>query len=617
MAIYKAPEVTIEETPKINKEFVAHAKKHGKKESEIKNAIAKAWRDEREKRYRVGSDYAHSKDISDAVITAGACAILGIPTPIGIGLVATNLAATAAMDYQNYKKHGRAWKTEEFDNPDVDNYALNEAVGDLPGYDREDLQVVKKIKESVLYRKWKREKDELGLTEEEQMNLLIEACKNARKLKKKTKKKSNLPIAAYKKGKDGKAHLKGPKNGSKKVNDELDPSLEESTYSSAYMEDVTIDERINDLIMDQIVTEDYAFPQAKGYADKPQLSLKPGFIKPEKIPGYDAVIREYFDITDNNTRVILVAVDEEDQTEVLHSLTNKLYDTIVDKSAEVDYGDIPKSQGDIDAVPNMEKVEASVDLLQQIMIQYKQDTAPVDEIKTAIENVRMRRDIFKRGFMSGVQLVVFTYNTIVLAIVAATSFLIAGCIDFIKSPDGATFQASIDKIGYAKSKNHLLFNNLRDFNAICKDKSLDNALNDVIRTTGKRLIGTASLAGFGVAAAVIVVLLNILPILRELTYFFFYTRTRISDWFNMQADLLELSAENVRVNNIDTQGDRKTVIKRQMALADRFRSVADFFMVDAKKSEQAAQGEIRVEKKKYQADEVMDKVPDSAASALF
>lgn len=523
-------------------------------------------------------------------------------------------APEVAIDYQNYKKHGKPWKTEEFDNPDVDNYALNEAIGDLPGYDREDLQVIKKIKESVLYRRWKREKDELGLTEEEQMNLLIEACKNARKLKKKTKKKSNLPIAAYKKGKDGKAHLKGK---SKKVNDELDDSLEESTYSSAYMEDVTIDERINDLIMDQIVTEDYAFPQAKGYADKPQLSLKPGFIKPEKIPGYDAVIREYFDITDNNTRVILVAVDEEDQTEVLHSLTNKLYDTIVDKSAEVDYGDIPKSQGDIDAVPNMEKVEASVDLLQQIMIQYKQDTAPVDEIKTAIENVRMRKDIFKRGFMSGVQLVVFTYNTIVLAIVAATSFLIAGCIDFIKSPDGATFQASIDKIGYAKSKNHLLFNNLRDFNAICKDKSLDNALNDVIRTTGKQLIGTASLASFGVAAAVIIVLLNILPILRELTYFFFYTRTRISDWFNMQADLLELSAENIRVNNIDTQGDRKTVIKRQMALADRFRSVADFFMVDAKKSEQAAQGEIRVEKKKYQADEVMDKVPDSAASALF
>ena len=617
MAIYKAPKVTIEESPKIDKNskeykrFIDHAKTHGKSQKEADNALTRAWNNTREDRYRTGSV---GKDLVAAGIYGAACGLLGISTVPMLAAGAVWWTGQGVMDVQNKQLHGKRFKNEEFDNPDIDNYALNEAIGDLPGYDREDLQVVKKIKESVLYRRWKREKDELGLTEEEQMNLLIEACKNARKLKKKTKKKSNLPIAAYKKGKDGKVKLKG---NLKKVNDELDPSLEESTYSSAYMEDITIDERINDFIMDQIVTEDYAFPQAKGYADKPQLSLKPGFIKPEKIPGYDAVIREFFDITDNNTRVILVAVDEEDQTEVLHSLTNKLYDTIVDKSAEVDYGDIPKSQGDIDAVPNMEKVEASVDLLQQIMIQYKQDTAPVDEIKTAIENVRMRKDIFKRGFMSGVQLVVFTYNTIVLAIVAATSFLIAGCIDFIKSPDGATFQASIDKIGYAKSKNHLLFNNLRDFNAICKDKSLDNALNDVIRTTGKQLIGTASLASFGVAAAVIIVLLNILPILRELTYFFFYTRTRISDWFNMQADLLELSAENIRVNNIDTQGDRKTVIKRQMALADRFRSVADFFMVDAKKSEQAAQGEIRVEKKKYQADEVMDKVPDSAASALF
>lgn len=433
------------------------------------------------------------------------------------------------------------------------------------------------------------------------------------KASKKTKSKSKS------KDKDDDSDSKGKDKDDDSSSDDL--KIEHfDFYSSNYKEKVPIEvlvEQEFDIYFAKQYEPKVAIPKKKGYLEATKLRLRPDFVYPEKSPIFNKVVKEFFDISDHNTRKIMVSVDEEDQNLVLHSLTDRLYDVIVNKASTIDYGPIPETKGDFEAMPNYNNLRECVKLLHNILVEYKQDTTPVDEIDIAIDNLVNRKDMFRKCYMSNVEFGIFTYQTIAMATVASTSLMISSAIEFIKNPQSETYQASIDKVGYNKAKNNILFNNLTRFNTICKDKSFDRALDNIIRETGKNFLGMSTMAGMGVAALVAIVLFNILPILRECTYFFYYTRTRISDYFNIQADLLDMNIENIKTNNVETQGNRKDVIRRQEIIRDRFRQVADFFMVESKKAEIATHNELKNNEKKLRADEVMDDVPDSTKSALF
>ena len=53
---------------------------------------------------------------------------------------------------------------------------------------------------------------------------------------------------------------------------------------------------------------------------------------------YESIIQENFDIQDTITRKTLLTIDEADQTKVLDSLTSKLYQSIMDKVDDIDFG---------------------------------------------------------------------------------------------------------------------------------------------------------------------------------------------------------------------------------------------------------------------------------------
>ena len=59
---------------------------------------------------------------------------------------------------------------------------------------------------------------------------------------------------------------------------------------------------------------------------------------------------QHLDIGDNTTRKAVMYMNEADQASVLASLTAKLYDKIVTKVDDIDYGDIPNSKGDINRI---------------------------------------------------------------------------------------------------------------------------------------------------------------------------------------------------------------------------------------------------------------------------
>lgn len=337
-----------------------------------------------------------------------------------------------------------------------------------------------------------------------------------------------------------------------------------------------------------------------------------------RYPEFVSAMNEYFDITDDETRRVLLSVNEADQSQVLVALTSKLYDNIVERVDDIDYGDIPATKGDITLLPNFTKLINCLDIIEKILIEFKQDTDSVIIIQRAIENIQSRKDLFEKAYKFNIELPIITYSTMTLAVISATSLLISSCIEFIKTPAEQTFNVTIDKVGLARSKQHMLFTNLKKFNNSCQKGEFDKAMNFITDSKIKKIGEAAISATVGSIIGGATVILLILPILRELIFLFYYIRVRTSEYFDIQADLLQMNAYNIEYNETMDTEKKKKIAGKQFKIADMFRKIANKLSITTKEAEvKATKDIVKEDKKKYKTNDIMDEMPDSASNSLF
>lgn len=318
----------------------------------------------------------------------------------------------------------------------------------------------------------------------------------------------------------------------------------------------------------------------------------------------------FFDQTDRDTRITIGVINEAEQKELLLNLTNKLYDKIVKNIVDIDFGLIPESKGDITKIPNYQLLVDSLDDMEGIYKHYRQDLSYINTIKTTIENIKRHKDNFHKAFAANCSMPMTIYNTITLSIVSSVSLLISTTIDFFVDPKNKTIKMSLDAVSLKNSKDKLLFDNLKSFNEMCRDKKLAKLIDGLVQAKARNLEGFSVIAliGIGIGLA-----FTIVPLLRELIYYFYHCRTSIADYFEIQATMLELNAARLEQN-----GD-KSVSKEQRKYAERFRRISDSIAVESKEAQRDSEKQIKKEKEEekhsYKIDDVSDSLPDSAASA--
>ena len=196
-----------------------------------------------------------------------------------------------------------------------------------------------------------------------------------------------------------------------------------------------------------------------------------------------------FDITDKMTRAVLLSVNEADQNAVMTSLANKLYQHIVDKVDDIDFGTIPLSKGDVTKIDNYDQLTDCINIIAEILQQYNQNTESIETIATALQNIIDRTDMFTKAYKLNIEMPIIIYNTMVLSVVSSVSYMISACIEFIKAGDNQGFQIALDKAALSKTMNNVLFKDLARFNKICGSGEFDKAMNYVINQNTKNLTG--------------------------------------------------------------------------------------------------------------------------------
>ena len=333
---------------------------------------------------------------------------------------------------------------------------------------------------------------------------------------------------------------------------------------------------------------------------------------------YNEFVKEYFDITDRETRKVLVTINEADQNQVMGSLATKLYDAIVKKVTDIDFGQIPQSRGDITKIPNYLDMVECLTTIRDMMVASKQSTQTPDIIFLSIENMKKYQKIWEKGYVLDNEMAIVFYNTIALSIVSAISLLTSATVEFVKNPQSDVIDLELAKVANHKTKDNLLFKNLDKFNKACRKGDIEKIFNEVLkaqRQIKEETIVKENIAAILFTGAMVLGLLStVIPILHQLTNALYCLRQSVAEYLAGEADVIRLNAEKVQYNRAKSPEQKKKIIARQHKIADHFKKWSNKLMIKANKADVEANKKIKEENSnKSKIGDVVDEMPDSAS----
>ena len=360
---------------------------------------------------------------------------------------------------------------------------------------------------------------------------------------------------------------------------------------------------------------------------------------------YMQIVSEAYDLSDPYIKKKVIFCNEAKRQENIENIVGRLYTHIKNDVTVIDFGTIPRYNGLIDCINSIHDLVKS----------YNQPTKSVDELTTAINNIKNRERVFTKAFTLNIEFPIMLYNMTVTAIVSATSLLMSSSIEFIKNGHDS-FTTSLDKVGYVKSKDHLMIEYVSQFNRNCANGTIDKLINSCIKnnitntnestivdaqnvksvnegifwkdnddgtktpTAATAITGVIMGAGAKyvipaiassplgifitavIGAGITAVLF--LFLFRKVAFFVLKTRMDISDWFEIQANYLQINAENLKYRD-DPKGDdhKKKVYDAQMKWVDRFKKIANKLALTDSKARKETNDNDRNESHHYEDDE--------------
>lgn len=265
-------------------------------------------------------------------------------------------------------------------------------------------------------------------------------------------------------------------------------------------------------------------------------------------------------------RVYMQKMNKDDVHQINGTLLQNLYQSVL-KRRDIDFGDIPSSKGDIEKCKYYANTVECLKILEELFQKNRIEDDSVVVIKKAISNMKQYRPRFMSGFKVKHELIMISYNSLTMAIVDATSMVISSYMDYLVSPEDVSFNPMMKS---SKKRGNVALSSLRKFNDCCANGSFANSLDYMIAENRKALVGETVVIG----AAVITALLVIIPMIRELIFFFFHTRVQVSDYLNMQSDFMEMHKLAIESSSASPEKKAK-ILKKQEQRITKMRKISD------------------------------------------
>lgn len=293
----------------------------------------------------------------------------------------------------------------------------------------------------------------------------------------------------------------------------------------------------------------------------------------------DTFISENVEVNTLEGRTLMVNLDESSKLNLSDKLVTALYKTAVSKYSDIDFGEIPESKGDITRLKHFSTITESLNNVQSILTSTNSELPELQVIQNAIKTLTAYRKDFCMAFIQENEMCEMIYNTIVMSIICGTNLCIYSVVDFLRTP-GQKVEDAMKVQRNNKKDTALLIDNLMKFNESANKGELKKIFDNNLKRNN--FIGT----GLGIAVGVSTVTLGliaavaIIPVTRELIYFFYDFRMKVSDYLKQQAMFVEMNVAELTANSGSPE-----VIKRQQLKIEQLKKLANTFEVKFNQSE--------------------------------
>lgn len=305
------------------------------------------------------------------------------------------------------------------------------------------------------------------------------------------------------------------------------------------------------------------------------------------------------------------AVLEDTQSPVTNKYLEKLYDSVISKN-HIDFGDIPNSKGNIveySGYTNMIEVLSNIlkiasDQKSHTVIEY------VKTVQTAITHMRALAPIYQKGYRMRNDYVILEYNTYVYTIIQAVSSILYEFVDYVKRPEKGSMEIVMKPTKYRA--NTFYIDQLNKFNKINEKMQYSKYLETIINKGQNNFTGV-ELIGLG---AIVSVALAIVPVTRELVYYYYNIRSNLSDCLAQQAYFLEMNKSVIEANSDFTQKKKDSIILKQEKIKNLCLRLSEKLRVNHIKSVNSAKATLQSDNKLLTLDSIKQEVNDSPLQLL-
>lgn len=295
----------------------------------------------------------------------------------------------------------------------------------------------------------------------------------------------------------------------------------------------------------------------------------------------------------------IYSLTEAEQAIVNDKMVGNLYQSAL-KRKNIDFGDIPNSKGDIQKFGGYQNMIATVDMLRELTKKFGIQIPELNIVDDAINNIRIQKRTFERGYSLGIDFIKMYYQALVLACVDATTLLLASYVEFTRTVNNIDFQI---KSGKGISGN-ICINSLDEFNKSVKDGSFIKFADGLMSKKQENFLGTAAAASVGVkTVAAIAIGASIVPTLRLLIFYFYDTKMTLSEKLAYQKELLEMNAFRLNASNMDAQ-KRNKILDKQKRYIDNLEKISDKIRVSDQLATKSSTNSIKQDNKQWNINNV-------------
>lgn len=282
--------------------------------------------------------------------------------------------------------------------------------------------------------------------------------------------------------------------------------------------------------------------------------------------------------SDAEDKKYMRSMDKQDIKQINANLLQRLYESTLKRKGSCDFGDIPNSEGDIEKLKCYNPTIECMTLLEELLKKNRIEEPAMGEVRLAISNLIMLKPYFMDGFKLKQEYVIVVYNTTVMAVIDAVAMLIAEYMNYMVGPTKEPFKLTGKT---DKSRGIISINSLKTFNNLVKDNTLQNTLLNVLNPNRNNLTGAA------VPFVIVGGLTTIIYFTRQLIFYFYQSRVRMTEYLEMESSFLEANRLSVEASKLPPDKKQKVLVKQDKVIL-KMRRMADRLKINMEDAGSAA-----------------------------